>query len=46
MKVISETTHGILDYLTVAIFRRALRESALPALWRSSHTRSLPFILS
>jgi len=46
MKVISDTVHGILDYLTVAIFALAPSILALAALLRLSHTRSLPFILS
>ena len=46
MKVVSDTAHGILDYLTSRslLWRQAF--SALPALLRLSHTRSLPFILS
>ena len=46
MKVISDTAHGILDYLTVAFLPWRLAFSVLPASLRSSHTRSLPFILS
>ncbi len=46
MKVISDTAHGILDDLTVAIFALAPSILGLPALPRLCHTRSPPFMLA